>query len=32
MASPANIILGDGVFSIGGVALAVTRGGGVFSF
>ena len=31
MASPANIILGDGVFTIGGVALAVTRGGGVFS-
>ena len=30
-ASPANIILGDGVFSIGGVALAATRGGGVFS-
>ena len=31
MASPANIVLGDGVFTIGGVALAVTRGGGVFS-
>ena len=31
MASPANIILGDGVFSIGGVALAATRGGGVFT-
>ena len=31
MASPANIILGDGVFAIGGVALAVTRGGGNFT-
>jgi len=31
MASPDNIILGDGVFTIGSTALAVTRGGGVFS-
>lgn len=30
MASPANIILGDGAFEIGGVTVAVTRGGGVF--
>ena len=31
MASPANIILGDGVFAIGGTDIAVTRGGGKFT-
>ena len=31
MAVPANIILGEGVFSIGSTAIALTRGGGSFS-
>ena len=31
MSSPANIILGDGTFSVGGTTIAVTRGGGVFT-
>ena len=31
MASPDNIILGDGVFSVGGTTIAVTRGGGTFA-
>lgn len=31
MASPDNIILGDGVFAVGGTTIAVTRGGGTFS-
>ena len=31
MAVPANIILGDGVFAIGGTDIALTRGGGQFT-
>lgn len=31
MAAPNDIILGAGVFSIGGTAIALTRGGGKFS-
>jgi len=31
MAAPADIILGEGVFSIGSTAIALTRGGGRFS-
>ncbi|MFZ5352741.1 MAG: hypothetical protein ACOZCL_08460 [Bacillota bacterium] len=30
-AVPGNIILGDGVFSIGATAIALTRGGGTFA-